>query len=179
MINSQLLKKEKQEDTMTSLVEKSEKNIDIGISDEQRGKIAKALSMLLADTYMLYLKTHNYHWNVTGMNFQPLHAMFEEQYTELATAIDEIAEQIRVLGHFAPGSFKEYSKITSITEEEGLPDDRTMLKKLQDANEAVIRTARKIIPLCEEAGDEASLDLAVGRITVHSKVAWMLRSHLQ
>ncbi len=164
---------------MGTLHEKSEKNINIGISDEQRGKIAKELGNLLADSYMLYLKTHNYHWNVTGMNFQSLHAMFEEQYTELATAIDDIAEQIRTLGHFAPGSFKEYSKMTTITEEEGLPDDRTMVKKLQESNEAVIRTARKVIPLCEEAGDEASMDLAVGRIAVHSKVAWMLRSHIQ
>lgn len=164
---------------MTTTFEKSERNINIGIPEEQRAQIAKALSNLLADTYMLYLKTHNYHWNVTGMNFQPLHAMFEEQYTELAEAIDVIAEHVRILGHFAPGSFKEYSKVTTITEEEGVPDDKTMLKKLQEANEAVIRTARKVLPLCEEAGDEASMDLAVERISVHSKVAWMLRSHLQ
>lgn len=163
---------------MSTLLDKSE-NINIGITDEQRSEISKALGHLLADSYMLYLKTHNYHWNVTGMNFQSLHAMFEEQYTELAQAIDDIAEQIRSLGHFAPGSFKEFSKMTTVTEEEGLPDDRTMVKKLQEANEAVIRTARKALPACEEAGDEASLDLVTERIRTHSKVAWMLRSHLQ
>ncbi len=163
---------------MSTLLDKSE-DINIGITDEQRKEIAEALGHLLADSYMLYLKTHNYHWNVTGMNFQSLHAMFEEQYTELAEAIDDIAEQIRSLGHFAPGSFKEFSKMTTITEEEGLPDDRTMVKKLQEANEAVIRTARKALPACEEAGDEATLDLVTERIRTHSKVAWMLRSHLQ
>ncbi len=163
---------------MSTLLDKSE-SINIGITDEQRSEISKALGHLLADSYMLYLKTHNYHWNVTGMNFQSLHAMFEEQYTELAQAIDDIAEQIRSLGHFAPGSFKEFSKMTTVTEEEGLPDDRTMVKKLQEANEAVIRTARKALPACEEAGDEASLDLVTERIRTHSKVAWMLRSHLQ
>lgn len=163
---------------MSTLLDKSE-DINIGITDEQRKEITEALGHLLADSYMLYLKTHNYHWNVTGMNFQSLHAMFEEQYTELAEAIDDIAEQIRSLGHFAPGSFKEFSKMTTITEEEGLPDDRTMVKKLQEANEAVIRTARKALPACEEAGDEATLDLVTERIRTHSKVAWMLRSHLQ
>lgn len=160
-------------------MQKGDSNINIGISDKQREEIAKALGHLLADSYMLYLKTHNYHWNVTGMNFQPLHEMFEEQYTELAEAIDVIAEQIRSIGHFAPGSFKTYSKITSIEEEEDVPDDRTMVQRLQEANEAVIRTARKALPACEEAGDEASLDLATERIRRHSKVAWMLRSHLQ
>ncbi len=164
---------------MATLLDKKESNIDIGITDKQREEIARALGVLLADSYMLYLKTHNYHWNVTGMNFQPLHEMFEEQYTELAEAIDTIAEQIRSLGHFAPGSFKEFSKMTTITEEEGLPDDRTMIKRLQEANEAVIRTARKALPACEEAGDEASLDLVTERIRTHSKVAWMLRSHLE
>ncbi len=164
---------------MATLLDKKESNIDIGITDKQREEIARALGMLLADSYMLYLKTHNYHWNVTGMNFQSLHAMFEEQYTELAEAIDTIAEQIRSLGHFAPGSFKEFSKMTTITEEEGLPDDKTMVKRLQVANEAVIRTARKALPACEEAGDEASLDLVTERIRTHSKVAWILRSHLE
>ena len=164
---------------MDPVLEKKDQNIDIGISEEQRENIAKALNLLLADTYMLYLKTHNYHWNVTGMNFQPLHEMFEQQYTELAEAIDVIAEQIRSLGHFAPGSFKAYSKMTSINEEEEVPDDRTMVKRLQESNEAIIRTARKALPACEEAGDEASLDLVTERLRNHSKVAWMLRSHLQ
>lgn len=164
---------------MNSVLEKTDTNIDIGITDEQRENIANALGHLLADTYMLYLKTHNYHWNVTGMNFQALHGMFEEQYTELAEAIDTIAEQIRSLGHFAPGSFKTYSRLTSITEEEEVPDDRTMVRRLQEANETIIRTARKALPACEEAGDEASLDLVTERLRTHSKVAWMLRSHLQ
>ena len=119
---------------MDTLLNKTEKNINIGISDKQREEIAKNLGNLLADSYMLYLMTHNYHWNVTGMNFQSLHAMFEEQYTELAEAIDAIAEQIRTLGHFAPGSFKEYSKMTTITEEDSVPDDKTMVKRLQEAN---------------------------------------------
>lgn len=164
---------------MSTLLDKTDKDINIGISDEQREEIATALGNLLADTYMLYLKTHNYHWNVTGMNFQSLHEMFEEQYTELAEAIDVIAEQIRSLGHFAPGSFVEFTKMTTITEEEEVPDDKTMVKRLQEANEAVILTARKALPACEEAGDEASLDLVTERIRNHSKVAWMLRSHLQ
>lgn len=164
---------------MTKILDKKDQNIDIGISDEARKNIANALNYLLADSYMLYLKTHNYHWNITGIHFQPLHAMFEEQYTELAEAIDVIAEQIRSLGRFAPGSFKAYSKLTSIKEEEDVPTDVEMIKRLLEANEAVIRTARKVLPFCEEAGDEASLDLATERIKVHSKVAWMLRSHLQ
>ncbi|MDI6400477.1 Dps family protein [Balneolaceae bacterium ANBcel3] len=164
---------------MSDMIGKTDSNVNIGILAEQREKIAEALSHLLADSYMLYLKTHNYHWNVTGMNFQPLHELFEGQYTELAEAIDVIAEQIRILGHFAPGSFKAYSKITSIVEEEDVPDAKTMLKRLQEANEAVVRTAQKVLPLCDEAGDEASMDVAIERISVHSKVAWMLRSHLQ
>lgn len=164
---------------MDTILEKTDANIHIGLSDKQRENIANALSHLLADSYMLYLKTHNYHWNVTGMNFQPLHELFEEQYTELADAIDVIAEQIRAIGHFAPGSFKAYSKLTSITEEDEVPDARTMVQRLQESNEAVIRTARKALPACEEAGDEASLDLVTERLRRHSKVAWMLRSHLQ
>ena len=164
---------------MEKILSKTDHEINIGLTEEQRGEIAAAFNVLLADTYMLYLKTHNYHWNVTGMNFQALHAMFEEQYTELAGAIDEIAEQIRALGHFAPGSFKAYSKLSTIAEEEEVPDDRTMLKRLLEANETVIRTARKVITPADEAGDEASLDMATERIRTHSKVSWMLRSHLQ
>lgn len=164
---------------METVLEKTDQNINIGITEEQREKIAKALSYLLADSYMLYLKTHNYHWNVTGMNFQPLHEMFEEQYTELAEAIDAIAEQIRAIGHYAPGSFKEYSRMTSITEEDDVPDAKTMVKRLQDANETLIRTAREALKPCDEAGDEASIDLVTERLRNHSKVAWMLRSHLQ
>ncbi|MBP3192802.1 Dps family protein [Natronogracilivirga saccharolytica] len=164
---------------MSTVLEKTDKSINIGLTDEHREKIAAALNRLLADSYMLYLKTHNYHWNVTGMNFQPLHELFEEQYTELAEAIDAIAEQIRTLGHFAPGSFKAYSKITSIEEEEDVPSAEVMVKRLQESNETLIRTAREALGPCEEAGDEASLDLVTERLRNHSKVAWMLRSHLQ
>lgn len=152
------------------------KNIDIGISEANRKAISDGLSATLADTYMLYLKTHNYHWNVTGPHFHSLHEMFEEQYTELAAAIDEIAERIRALGFYAPGSFKQFSKITKIEEEDGVPDAITMVKRLVEANEQVLNTARSVLPACEEGSDEATLDLLTQRLHVHSKVAWMLRS---
>jgi len=152
------------------------KKIDIGISEANRKAISDGLSATLADTYMLYLKTHNYHWNVTGPHFHSLHEMFEEQYTELAAAIDEIAERIRALGFYAPGSFKEFSKITKIEEEDGVPDAITMVKRLVEANEQVLNTARSVLPACEEGSDEATLDLLTQRLHVHSKVAWMLRS---
>lgn len=164
---------------MSIIMDKTDANIDIGMSGHHREAISVALGRLLADTYMLYLKTHNYHWNVTGMNFMSLHEMFEEQYTELAQAVDVIAEHIRSLGHFAPGSFNEFSKLTNITEDDSLPDDKTMIQRLLESNETVIRTAREALPSCEEAGDEASLDLVTERLRYHSKVAWMLRSHLQ
>ncbi|MCH8556862.1 MAG: DNA starvation/stationary phase protection protein [Balneolia bacterium] len=154
----------------------SKNSIEIGISEENRKAIADGLSATLADTYMLYLKTHNYHWNVTGPHFHSLHEMFEEQYTELAGAIDEIAERIRALGFYAPGSFKQYSKITKVEEEDEIPDAMTMVKRLMEANEQVLQTARSVLPACEEGDDEASLDLLTQRLHVHSKVAWMLRS---
>jgi starvation-inducible DNA-binding protein len=153
--------------------------INIGISEEERKEIAKGLSRLLADSYMVYLKTHNYHWNVTGKLFHSLHVMFEEQYTELAEAIDVIAERIRSIGYRAPGSFREYKEITSIKEDIDQPDAMEMVRRLAVDNETIIRTAREALPACEKAGDEASLDLLTQRLDVHSKTAWMLRSHLE
>ncbi|MCH8569259.1 MAG: DNA starvation/stationary phase protection protein [Balneolales bacterium] len=155
---------------------KKDQPIDIGISEENRKAISDGLSHMLADTYMLYLKTHNYHWNVTGPQFHSLHAMFEEQYNELAAAIDQIAERIRALGFYAPGSFKEYSKLTQVEEEDGIPEAMEMVRRLVLANEQVLKTGRNVLPACEEGGDEASLDLITQRLHVHSKVAWMLRS---
>lgn len=154
-------------------------DVHIGISTEHRKKIAEGLARVLADSYMLYLKTHNYHWNVTGEHFHSLHEQFEVQYTELAAAIDEIAERIRALGHRAPGSFLEYSKITSIEEDKDHPEALEMVRRLALDNEQILRTAREVLPVCDEADDEASLDLLTERLKVHSKTAWMLRSQLQ
>ena len=155
--------------------------INIGIKEEDRRKIADGLSRLLADSYMLYLKTHNYHWNVTGELFHPLHEQFEEQYTELAEAIDEIAERIRALGFKAPGSFKEFSELTSIEEDDEKPAALEMVRRLAEANETVIRTAREALKPCKgaEDDDEASIDLITQRLHTHAKAAWMLRSHLE
>ncbi|MFO7286361.1 MAG: DNA starvation/stationary phase protection protein [Gammaproteobacteria bacterium] len=153
--------------------------IDIGISAEDRAKIAEGLSRLLADTYTLYLKTHNYHWNVTGPLFNTLHAMFEQQYTELATAVDEIAERIRALGHFAPGSYKAFSKLTSVQEEEGVPSAEEMIRQLVIGQETVARTAREVFPLADAAHDEPTADLLTQRMQIHEKNAWMLRSMLE
>lgn len=154
-------------------------DVQIGISTEHREKIASGLAKVLADSYMVYLKTHNYHWNVTGEHFHSLHEQFEVQYTELAAAIDEIAERIRALGHRAPGSFIEYSKITSIEEDTDQPNALEMVRRLALDNEKILQTAREVLPMCDEADDEASLDLLTERLKVHSKTAWMLRSHLQ
>lgn len=155
-------------------------DVNIGISKEQRKEIAEGLSKVLADSYMLYLKTHNYHWNVTGELFHSLHEQFEEQYTELAEAIDEIAERIRSLGYRAPGSFHEYQELTSIEEDtDHNIKALEMVRRLAVDNETVLRTARQAVPACNEAGDEASLDLLTQRLDVHSKTAWMLRSHLE
>lgn len=150
--------------------------INIGINEEQRKAIAHGLSVLLADTYTLYLKTHNYHWNVTGPMFQTLHTLFETQYNELALAVDEIAERIRALGEFAPGSYKEYAKLTSIKEADGIPTAEDMIKDLVKGQEAIAKTARSIVPTADEASDEVTLDLLTQRMTVHEKNAWMLRS---
>lgn len=154
--------------------------VNIGISKEQRKEIADGLSKVLADSYMLYLKTHNYHWNVTGEHFHSLHEQFEEQYTELAEAVDEIAERIRSLGYRSPGSFLEFKELTSI-EEDTDHDIKAMemVRRLALDNEQVLRTARQAVPACEDAGDEATLDLLTQRLDVHSKTAWMLRSHLE
>jgi starvation-inducible DNA-binding protein len=153
--------------------------IDIGISTKDRAAIAHGLSKLLADSYTLYLKTHNYHWNVTGPMFNTLHLMFEQQYTELATAVDLIAERIRALGHPAPGSYKAYAKLTDIAEEESVPNAQEMIRQLVAGQEAVVRTARSIFPAVEAAADEPTADLLTQRMQVHEKNAWMLRSMLE
>lgn len=153
--------------------------IDIGISDENRKEISKGLSRLLADSYTLYLKTHNYHWNVTGPMFNTLHLMFETQYTELAEAVDLIAERIRALGHRAPGSYAEFAELTTIKEAHGMLKAEEMIEQLVYGNEAVVRTAREIFPIAEKGSDEATIDLLTQRIQLHEKNAWMLRSMLQ
>ena len=152
--------------------------IDIGISEEQRREIVEGLSRLLADTYTLYLKTHNFHWNVTGPMFQTLHSMFELQYTELAMAVDLIAERIRALGHPAPGTYKEFARLSSIEESEGVPRAEDMIRELVRGQEAVVRTARSIFAVVDAAHDEPSADLLTQRMQVHEKTAWMLRSLL-
>ncbi|MTJ51584.1 DNA starvation/stationary phase protection protein [Anabaena sp. UHCC 0253] len=154
-------------------------NINIGIDDQHRAKIADGLSRLLADTYSLYLKTHNFHWNVTGPMFQTLHLMFEAQYTELALAVDLIAERIRALGYPAPGTYSEYAKLSSIPETAGVPKAKEMIRLLVEGQEAVTRTARSIFPLVDEVNDEPSADLLTQRMQVHEKTAWMLRSLLE
>ena len=153
--------------------------IDIGIKEGDRKEIADGLSRLLADTYTLYLKTHNFHWNVTGPMFNTLHLMFETQYNELATAVDLIAERIRSLGFPAPGSYKTYAKLSSIEEAEGVPSAEEMLAQLVKGQEAVVRTARAVFPAVERASDEATADLLTQRMQLHEKTAWMLRSMLE
>lgn len=152
--------------------------IDIGIPEDKRKAIGEGLSRLLADTYTLYLKTHNFHWNVTGPMFNTLHLMFEQQYTELATAVDLIAERIRALGMPAPGSYKQFAELTSIQEETGVPSAEEMIRQLVKDQETVVRTARSIFPLVDEAHDEPTADLLTQRMQVHEKTAWMLRSLL-
>ncbi|MCA1994097.1 MAG: DNA starvation/stationary phase protection protein [Coleofasciculus sp. S288] len=152
--------------------------IDIGIEENDRREIAQGLSKLLADTYTLYLKTHNFHWNVTGPMFQTLHLMFEQQYNELALAVDLIAERIRALGFPAPGTYKEFANLSSIREEEGVPSAEDMIRKLVEGQEAVVRTARSIFPAVERSHDEPTADLLTQRMQVHEKTAWMLRSLL-
>ncbi|MBB1088516.1 DNA starvation/stationary phase protection protein [Lysobacter sp. SG-8] len=156
--------------------------IDIGIATGDRKKIADGLSHFLADAYTLYLKTHNFHWNVTGPMFNALHVMFEDQYNEQWTALDEIAERIRALGFNAPGSYAEFTRLSSIAEEPGLSDAadwREMVRQLTVGNEAVCRTARKTLKTAEAAGDDPTVDLMTQRLQVHEKTAWMLRSLLQ
>ncbi len=153
--------------------------IDIGISEIDRKDVALSLSKLLADSYTLYLKTHNFHWNVEGPMFQTLHLMFMGQYTELWTALDLIAERIRALGHYAPGTYAEFAKLSSIKEADGVPVAHEMIRQLVDGHEAVIRTARSAFSAVEKAQDEASADLLTQRIQLHEKTAWMLRSLLE
>jgi starvation-inducible DNA-binding protein len=153
--------------------------IDIGIEESKRQQIAAGLSRMLADTYTLYLKTHNFHWNVTGPMFQTLHLMFETQYTELALAVDLIAERIRALGFPAPGTYSEYVKLSSIPETSGVPKAQEMIQLLVEGQEAVVRTARSLFPLVEEANDEPTADLLTQRMQIHEKTAWMLRSLLE
>ena len=153
--------------------------IDIGISEQDRQQIAEGLARLLADSYTLYLKTHNFHWNVTGPMFTTLHDLFEQHYTELATAVDEIAERIRALGVAAPGSYKQFSELSSIEEEIGVPGAQEMIRQLARDQEAVVRTARHIFSIVDRVNDEPSADLLTQRMQVHEKNAWMLRSLLE
>jgi starvation-inducible DNA-binding protein len=152
--------------------------IDIGIDASDRAEIAEGLSRLLADTYTLYLKTHNYHWNVTGPMFQSLHLMFETQYTELALAVDQIAERIRTLDVRAPASYREFAALSSVTEDDDEPDATEMIRRLVQGQESVVRTARSIFPIVEAAHDEPTADLLTQRMQIHEKTAWMLRSLL-
>jgi len=153
-------------------------SINIGISEEHRRAIADGLSRLLADSYTLYLTTHNFHWNVTGPMFQTLHLMFMTQYNELWLATDEIAERIRALGFPAPGTYAEFGALTSIKDTQGVPKAADMIKLLVEGNEAVARTAREVFPLVEKANDQPTADLLTQRMQVHEKTAWMLRSLL-
>lgn len=164
---------------MASSKEESSSAIDIGIGDKQRKEIADGLAHFLADTYTLYLKTHNYHWNVTGPMFNTLHLMFETQYTELALAVDLIAERIRALGYPAPGSYAQYAKLSVIKESETVPAAEDMIADLVKGQEAVVRTARGVFPTAEKAADQATADLLTQRMQVHEKAAWMLRAMLQ
>ncbi|MBU2705602.1 DNA starvation/stationary phase protection protein [Zooshikella marina] len=151
---------------------------NLGISEEARSQIADGLSKLLADSYTLYLLTHNFHWNVTGPSFRDLHLLFEEQYTELANAVDEIAERIRTLGFPAPGTFKAFAKLSSIEQPDDVPAAQDMLRILAEANESVVRIARSVLPIAQDANDESSAGLISDRMRLHEKNAWMLRSML-
>ena len=153
--------------------------IHIGIGEKDRAAIANGLSHLLADTYTLYLTTHNFHWNVEGPMFQTLHLMFMDQYTEAWNAIDPIAERIRALGHYAPGSYGQYMKLATVKEAAGVPKAEKMVAELIAGQEAVARTARSVLPLAEAANDQPTLDLLTQRLNIHEKNAWMLRSLLK
>ncbi len=154
-------------------------SINIGIDEADRKAIAAGLSAVLADTYTLYLKTHNYHWNVVGPMFNTLHLMFETQYTELALAVDELAERIRALGEPAPGTYREFAELTSIEEDTDSPSAKDMVARLVVAQETVARTIRSTFPVAEQASDEPTADLLTQRLQVHEKTAWMLRSMLE
>lgn len=152
--------------------------INLGMSDEQREAVAKGLAKLLADSYCLSIKTHNYHWNVVGRQFNALHTMFEEQYTELAAAIDEIAERIRALGHLAPGSYREFFELTDIKDGDNTKDSDAMVRDLVEGQEVIVRTCRALFPAAEEADDQPTCDLLTVRMQTHEKTAWMLRAML-
>ena len=151
-------------------------DIDIGIEDAARKEIAEKLELLLADTYTLYLKSQNYHWNVTGPMFRTLHLMFEEHYVELRDAVDEVAERIRSLGYVSPGSYEQFAGLTQIPEGKGDEDAMVMVRNLASDHEAAARTAREVVAAAEPAGDVATADLATVRIETHEKTAWMLRA---
>ncbi len=153
--------------------------VNIGIDQKDRAEIAEGLSRLLADTYSLYLKTHNFHWNVTGPMFQTLHLMFETQYTELALGVDLIAERIRALGFPAPGTYTDFVQLSSIPETTGVPKAEEMIRLLVEGQEAVVRTARSLFPAVEKVNDEPTADLLTQRMQLHEKNAWMLRSLLE
>ena len=153
--------------------------IEIGIPAGDREAVAEGLGRLLADSYTLYLKTHNFHWNVEGPMFNTLHLMFMDQYTELWNALDAIAERIRSLGYPAPGTNSEFARLTSIDETPGVPDALDMVRLLVSGHEAVARTARKVFPAVDKAGDESTADLLTQRLQIHEKTAWMLRSLLK
>lgn len=150
--------------------------INIGISEKDRKAVCKGLNKLLADSYLLYLKTQNYHWNVTGPMFQSLHELFEKQYQEQAIAVDVIAERIRALGEYAPGSFAAFSKVSSIKEENAIPSAEEMIHNLIQGNEAVVTTSREIVALADDCEDDVTTDLMINRMQIHEKNAWMLRS---
>lgn len=150
--------------------------MNIGINQQDREAVAGHLNKLLADSYTLYLQTHNFHWNVTGNQFRELHLMFEEHYTELAVAVDDIAERIRSLGMVAPGTYKAFAKLTSITEVEDIPEAGEMVKILNESHETVVRTCREALKVAQDADDESSAGLISDRMRIHEKTAWMLRS---
>jgi starvation-inducible DNA-binding protein len=152
--------------------------VDIGIPEQQREAVVHGLSQVLADSYTLYLKTHSYHWNVVGPMFHSLHAMFMDEYTELALAVDEIAERIRALGAPAPGTYRQFAEMSAVTEDTDVPGAQEMIRRLVAAHEATARTIRTVLPLTEAAPDQVSTDLLVRRLDVHEKTAWMLRSLL-
>ncbi|MEL6723823.1 MAG: Dps family protein [Pseudomonadota bacterium] len=152
--------------------------IDIGIHENDRRDVANGMKTLLADSYTLYLQTHNFHWNVTGPQFRELHLLFEEQYTELATAVDEIAERIRTLGDAGPGTYRAFAELSSIEEVDGVPDARDMIVALQTAHEQVVKSARAVLKTAQDADDESSVALISDRMRIHEKTAWMLRSML-
>lgn len=157
----------------------AEQQINIGISEQHRHQVAGRLKVLLADSYTLYLQTHNFHWNITGPQFRELHLMFEEHYIELATAVDVIAERIRTLGVFAPGTYREFAELSNIKETDSVPSSAEMVAILAKGHEQVVRTCREVLAAAQEAADESSAALVSDRMSLHEKTAWMLRSLLQ